>query len=399
MDIDTLLERKRDGHELTGPEIDAFVTGVVEGSVTRSQAAAFLAFVFIQGMKDDETVSLTRAMADSGERLRWRGIEGPFVDKHSTGGVGDKVSLVLAPLWAELGCRVPMISGRGLGHTGGTLDKLESIPGYRTDLQPGVLRTVLREVGCFICGQTESLAPADRTLYALRNETCTVPSIPLITASILSKKLAEGIDELVLDVKWGSGAFMNTEADARALAESLVRVGEGAGLRTRAQLTDMNEPLGHAVGNALEVEEAIACLKGEGPEDLAALTCGLIDDPRARAVLDSGAAYERFARMVRAQGGSLEVPLLGGEVSHQPVLATASGTVQRVDAYGVARAAFVLGAGRVRADQPVHPGVGVLVHKKVGEAVEAGEPLATLVHSGRGLTASQALLEGSVSVG
>lgn len=399
MDIDTLLEQKRDGAALDASDIEAFVAGVVDGSVTRAQAAAFLAFVFVRGMTDDETVALTRAMADSGERLEWRGLDGPFVDKHSTGGVGDKVSLVLAPLWAELGCRVPMISGRGLGHTGGTLDKLESIQGFRTALQPGVLRTVLREVGCFICGQTEALAPADRTLYALRNETSTVPSIPLITASILSKKLAEGIDELVLDVKWGSGAFMQTEADAKALAHSLVRVGEGAGLRTRARLTDMNQPLGHAVGNALEVEEAIACLKGEGPEDLAALTCALIGDPQARALLDSGQAYERFARMVRAQGGSLSKPLHGQGVSHEPLLAPADGVVERVDAYGVARAAFVLGAGRVRADQEIHPGVGILVHKKIGDAVVAGEPLATLVHAGRGLTASRALLESAVTVG
>jgi pyrimidine-nucleoside phosphorylase len=313
--------------------------------------------------------------------------------------VGDKVSLVLAPLWAELGACVPMISGRGLGHTGGTLDKLEAIPGFRTALQPGVLRTVLGEVGCFICGQTAALAPADRTLYALRNETCTVPSIPLITASILSKKLAEGIEELVLDVKFGSGAFMPDRPAASRLAESLVRVGEGAGLRCRSRLTDMNQPLGHTVGNALEVEEAIACLQGRGPEDLATLVCELIGHPDARAVLDSGAAWPRFERMVRAQGGDLSAPLLGGDVMEEPLLAERAGTVTRCDAYGVARAAFVLGAGRVRADQDIHPGVGVRVHHKVGARVEAGEPLATLVHAARGLTASRALLRGALVVG
>ena len=205
-----ILQAKRDGQALSGEQIRALIEGVVSGSVTRAQAAAFLAFVFNRGMTVDETVALTMAMVDSGDRLSWPDLEGPFVDKHSTGGVGDKVSLVLAPLWAELGAFVPMISGRGLGHTGGTLDKLESIPGYRTDLDPAALGGVLRRVGCFISGQTASLAPADRVLYALRNETSTVPSIPLITASILSKKLAEGIDELVLDVKWGSGAFMST---------------------------------------------------------------------------------------------------------------------------------------------------------------------------------------------
>lgn len=232
--IDTILTARRDGVRLSDAQIHAFVQGVVAGSVTRAQAAAFLAFTATRGMQDDETAALTRAMAGSGDRLSWPGLTGPFVDKHSTGGVGDKVSLVLAPLWAELGARVPMISGRGLEHTGGTLDKLEAIPGFRTDLGVGALRRTLADVGCFISGQTGELAPADRVLYALRNETCTVPSIPLITASILSKKLAEGLDRLVLDVKWGSGAFMKTEADARALADSLVRVGCAAGVETTA---------------------------------------------------------------------------------------------------------------------------------------------------------------------
>ena len=398
-DIDTILEAKRDGRALTAPQVDAFIAGVVDGRVTRAQSAALLAFIYTRGMNDGETVALTRAMAASGEQLSWHGLPGPLVDKHSTGGVGDKVSLVLAPLWAELGACVPMISGRGLGHTGGTLDKLEAIPGFRTALQPGVLRTVLGEVGCFICGQTAALAPADRTLYALRNETCTVPSIPLITASILSKKLAEGIEELVLDVKFGSGAFMGDREAASRLAESLVRVGEGAGLRCRARLTDMNQPLGHTVGNALEVEEAIACLQGRGPDDLATLVCELIGHPDARTVLDSGAAWPRFERMVRAQGGDPSAPLLGGDVIEEPLLAERAGTVTRCDAYGVARAAFVLGAGRVRADQDIHPGVGVRIHRKVGDRVEVGEPLSTLVHAGRGLTASRALLRGALVVG
>ena len=380
--IDTILETKRDGGELSRAQIDAFLRGVLSQEVTRAQAAAFLAFVYLRGMTADETVALTLAMTESGDRLTWPGLAGPIVDKHSTGGVGDKVSLVLAPLWAELGARVPMISGRGLGHTGGTLDKLEAIPGFRTDLEVPALRQILGEVGCFISGQTGELAPADRVLYALRNETSTVPSIPLITASILSKKLAEGLDRLVLDVKWGTGAFMKTKESAAALRESLVAVGNGAGVLTTGVLTDMNQPLGRAVGNAIEVEESIATLKGEGPTDLVDLVCDLIGDPRARDLLQSGAAYERWCRMVAAQGGDPSAPLHGGGCARIELLAPQDGVVSRCDAYDVGRAAFVAGAGRTRADQGVHPGVGVWVYKKVGEAVTRGEPLATLLHAG-----------------
>jgi thymidine phosphorylase len=396
--IHDVLETKRDGRELSESQIRAWIQGVVDGTVTRPQAAAFLAFVFTRGMTVEETVALTMAMVDSGDCLAWDGMDGPFVDKHSTGGVGDKVSLILAPLWAELGACVPMISGRGLGHTGGTLDKLESIPGYRTDLSTSELGDVLRSVGCFISGQTASLAPADRILYALRNETNTVPSIPLITASILSKKLAEGIDELVLDVKWGSGAFMKTHEAAAELADMLCRVGRGAGVMTRAVLTDMNQPLGRTVGNAVEVEEAVACLQGEGPGDLVSLTLDLIGDPRAKEVLASGAAYERFCRMVSAQGGDPEAPLLGGGCAERSVLSKVSGTVTAVDALGIGKAAFVLGAGRSRSDQPVHPGVGIIVHKKVGERVEVGEPLVTMRVADRGEPEAIALVEKSYSM-
>jgi len=397
--IGTVLQTKRDGGELTAAQISWVVGGIVDGTVTRAQASAFLAFVYTNGMSTEETVALTAAMADSGERMSWDGLDGPFVDKHSTGGVGDKVSLVLAPLWAELGSMVPMISGRGLGHTGGTLDKMESIPGYRTDLDTSGLRHCLKTAGCFISGQTSQLAPADRTLYALRNETSTVPSVPLITASILSKKLAEGIDELVLDVKWGSGAFMKTHAEASVLAEMLGRVGNGAGLLTRCVLTDMNQPLGRSVGNALEVQEAIACLQGEGPGDLSALVCDLIGDPRAREVLESGAAYERFCTMVESQGGDPTAPLRGGGCSEDVVTAEKSGTVTACDALGVGRAAYVLGAGRSRADAAVHHGVGVLLHKKVGEHVEASEPIATLVHAGQGLEEARACTEQAFQIG
>ncbi len=398
MKIDEILETKREGGRLEPEAIRAFVDGVVSGEVTRAQAAAFLAFAFVRGLDADETVALTLAMRDSGDVLSWPGLDGPFVDKHSTGGVGDKVSLVLAPLWAELGAKVPMISGRGLGHTGGTLDKMESIPGFRVDLDADALRRALAEAGCFINGQTGRLAPADRILYALRNETATVPSIPLITASILSKKLAEGIDELVLDVKWGTGAFMKTVENARALADSIVRVGTGAGVRTRARITDMNQPLGHAVGNAIEVEESVRCLRGEGPEDLAALVCELIDDPRARPLLDSGAAYERWCRMVRAQGGDPEAPLLGSGCEERVVEAPVAGTVTRCDAWHIARATFLLGAGRLRAEDPVHPGVGAWVHAKVGDRVEAGQPLVTLRHADRGLDEAVALVRAAYAI-
>lgn len=395
--IDQLLITKRDGRKLSRAQIDSFVTGVCDGSISRPQAAAMLAFIFVRGLDADESVALTQAMTSSGPCLNWPGIDGPFVDKHSTGGVGDKVSLVLAPLWAELGMRVPMISGRGLGHTGGTLDKLESIPGYRCDLDDASLRRVLKEVGCFISGQTAALAPADRILYALRNETQTVACIPLIVASILSKKLAEGLDSLVLDVKVGTGAFMQTERDARELAEAMVRVGNGAGVRTRALLTDMSQPLGGACGNTLEVMESVDCLQGKGPADLRALTLELCNHPDAARVLDSGAAFERFAKMARAQGGNLA--MLQADAKRWDLASESDGVVTSCDAWHVGRAAFVAGAGRLRAEDPVDPAVGVMVHKKVGDRVVRGEPLATLWHRARSVDEAKAELGRAFEVG
>jgi thymidine phosphorylase len=260
------------------------------------------------------------------------------------------------------------------------------------------LRRTLTNVGCFISGQTGELAPADRVLYALRNETCTVPSIPLITASILSKKLAEGLDRLVLDVKWGSGAFMKTRAQAAELSESLVRVGEAAGVRTSAVLTETNAPLGRTVGNALEVEEAVACLKGEPEPQLAALVCALIGDPRAAEVLASGAAYERFARMVRGQGGDPDAPLRGGGCRELVIEADRDGVLAACDALSVGRAAFRLGAGRRRAADPVHPGVGIRVHAWPGDRVVRGQPLLTLVHDDTGLDAAAALARAALRI-
>jgi pyrimidine-nucleoside phosphorylase len=397
LSIGRVLERKRDGEALSGVEITFFLDAVIAGDATHAQAAAFLAFCFTKGMSDDETVALTLAMADSGDRMHWDH-QGLVADKHSTGGVGDKVSLVLAPLWATLGAKVPMISGRGLGHTGGTLDKLEAIPGFRTDLSDHELKRVFDEVGCFISGQTAQLAPADRILYALRNETSTVPCIPLIVGSILSKKLAEGIDSLVMDVKWGTGAFMKTLPEAEELASQLVRVGTGAGLKVNAVLSDMNQPLGHAVGNAVEVEEAIQCLRGEGPEDLASLVCDLIGDPRARECLDSGAAMEKWEQMVAAQGGDLSQPLRGAGCREKVFSAGRSGRVTRCDALEIGEAAVLLGAGRERSDQSVHHGVGFWIHAKVGDMVEKGQPLATILHDGKGLEAAEAKLRSAYEV-
>lgn len=381
-------------------EIQAFVDGVVSGDVTRAQAAAWLAFVFLNGMERSEAVALTRAMTASGETLSWPGIQGPFWDKHSTGGVGDKVSLVLAPLWAALGKRVPMLSGRALGLTGGTLDKLESIPGYRTNLTPTELHEVLAEVGCFINGQTESIAPADRILYALRDETCTVESIPLITASILSKKLVEGIERLVLDVKWGSGAFMKSKDEAQALADSLVEVGCGAGVETEAHLTDMNQPLGEAVGNALEVEEAVACLSGQGPADLRELVVLLSGDgDRARAALDDGSALQKWQLMVRAQGGDPEAPLHGAGCQRYEFCAPHAGTVTQCDAGIIGHAAQKLGAGRANAGQAVDFGVGFRVRARVGQTVAAGDSLVTVFfRAEKGLEAACDALQQAISL-
>lgn len=396
--IERWLAERSQGGPQPAADIEGFVAGVVDGSVSRAQAAAWLAFVYCRGMSPDETAALTRAMTASGTVLTWPGLAGPFVDKHSTGGVGDKVSLVLAPLWASLGLRVPMISGRGLGLTGGTLDKLEAIPGFRTDLPVTRLHELLGGVGCFITGQTAELAPADRLLYALRNETGTVASVPLITASILSKKLAEGLDRLVLDVKFGSGAFMHTEAEARTLAHSLTRVGSLAGVEVVGHLTEMSQPLGCAVGNALEVAEAEACLQGGGPPDLRELVLRLADHPEAAAALDDGRAFARWRQFVSAQGGNPDLPLSGAGCEQVVLEAPEAGVVERCDAGCLGRAAFLLGAGRRRAEDPVHPGVGLEVHRKRGERVERGEPLVTVHHAELGLSAALAEVRAGVVV-
>ncbi|RMG35651.1 MAG: thymidine phosphorylase [Planctomycetota bacterium] len=382
--------RKRDGHVLSDEEIAALVSGFVEGTVSDAQMAAWAMAVYFRGMTPQETAALTQAMLDSGARLSWTAADRPLVDKHSTGGIGDKTSLVLAPLLAACGVRVPMISGRGLGPTGGTLDKLEAIPGFRTDLSLQEIRRQVRDVGCVITGATEDLVPADRRLYALRDVTGTVPSIPLITASIMSKKLAEGLDALVLDVKHGTGAFMKRLPDARKLAESLVRVGTACGVRTTALITDMNQPLGEMVGNATEVIEAVEVLRDRKhgpvrtlcealavsalrrihrespPEELQATVC---------AALDRGDAYEYFCRMVRAQGGdpTARLPL----AEPRDVNADRSGCILGIDAEQIGYALIEAGGGRKHQGQPIDHAVGFRMHVEIGDTVRAGEPLAT----------------------
>jgi pyrimidine-nucleoside phosphorylase/thymidine phosphorylase len=403
MEAQDLLYGMRTGEEQPDDAIEGFVRGVTDGTVSRPQAAAWLAWAFRRGLSDRETVALTRAMTRSGEVLAWE--EGPeIVDKHSTGGVGDKVSLPLAALWAELGSRVPMISGRGLGFTGGTLDKLESIPGYRTDLPVGRLREILRETRCFITGQTGDLAPADRVLYALRNETCTVESIPLIVGSILSKKLAAGVRRLVLDVKTGSGAFMQRLEDSLGLARALVAVARGSGQQCSAAITEMGRPLGRMCGNGLEVVESVACQRGAGPPELRALVLELAGHPGAAAVLDSGRAFERFARMVEAQGGdprALDDPrrlgLAGTE--QQLVRAQRSGFVERVDARRIGVAVFELGAGRRQAADAIDPGVGIELHVALGDPIREGEPLATLRHRNRSVPEALAHATSAFAIG
>ena len=398
MSIDKILEKKRDGKVLSSAEITAFIEGSVDGTVSRAQTAAFLAFVYNKGMTAEETVALTMAMVNSGDRLQWAW-KGSICDKHSTGGVGDKVSLVLAPLWACLGVKVPMISGRGLGHTGGTLDKLEAIPGYRTDLGIAKLRHIFDTVGCFINGQTSQLAPADKMFYALRNEVSCVPSVPLIVSSILSKKIAEGIDTLVMDVKWGSGAFMKSREQAEVLAKALYATGTGAGLTIRSVISDMNEPLGNAVGNAIEVQEAVDCLQGKGPVDLSKLVCELIGDSRAAGILASGAAFTKWCEMVSAHGGDPSAVLSYPDCHEIVIESKLKGVVEKCDALCIGQASVALGAGRVLASHPIHHGVGIVLHAKVSDRIDVGQPLATLIHAGKGIEEAKRLVAQAYVVG
>jgi pyrimidine-nucleoside phosphorylase/thymidine phosphorylase len=395
-----VIHAKRDGRPIPPADLAALVDGFTRGEVPDYQMAAFCMAVFFRGMDDAEVAALTEAMLRSGDVLDLSEIPGAKVDKHSTGGVGDKVSLALAPLAAACGVKVPMISGRGLGHTGGTLDKLEAIPGFRTDLPVDRFRALVREVGACLIGQTERLAPADRRLYALRDVTATVESIPLIAASIMSKKLAEGIDALVLDVKVGSGAFMKTVGDARALAATLAAIGRRMGKRVSALLTDMSQPLGRAVGNALEVVETVELLRGGGPPDLRLVTVELTAEmlvlagvardgaaarARVEAAIADGSGLARLEEIVRAQGGDPRALSDPERLPRAPrtwqLRAPVAGVVEAIDAEALGLAAVALGAGRARLEDRVDPAVGLVVHRRLGDPVARGEPLCT-VHEG-----------------
>ncbi|GLY71454.1 thymidine phosphorylase [Amycolatopsis taiwanensis] len=380
-----VIRAKRDGARLTGEQIDWVIDAYTRGAVAEEQMSALAMAIFLNGMDAGEIAAWTGAMIDSGDRLTLD-VPRPTVDKHSTGGVGDKITLPLAPLVATCGAAVPQLSGRGLGHTGGTLDKLESIPGWRAELSAGEIRRQLTDVGAVVCAATEGLAPADRKLYALRDVTGTVESIPLIASSIMSKKIAEGASGLVLDVKSGSGAFMKTEEQARELARTLVEIGTAHGVATTALLTDMSTPLGRAVGNAVEVAEAVEVLRGGGPPDVVELTCALAREMLAlaglstvdpAAVLASGQAYETWCRMIRAQGGDPDAPLPSPKHVHV-VTADRDGVLTALDAYAVGVAAWRLGAGRTRREDSVQHAAGILCHAKPGEAVVSGQPLLEL---------------------
>ncbi|MBM80752.1 MAG: thymidine phosphorylase [Planctomycetaceae bacterium] len=406
----TIIARKRDSHELTESQIADFINGYVDGSVSEGQMAAMAMAIFLNGMTAEETATLTRVMLETGVVLSWSD-QSPVVDKHSTGGIGDKVSLVLAPLLACCDLRVPMISGRGLGPTGGTLDKLESIAGFRCDLSIDEIRTQTDSVGCVITGATNELVPADRKLYALRDVTATVPSLPLITASIMSKKLAEGLDALVLDVKYGSGAGMKSLDDARKLAQSMVDVGKLMGLNTSAFLTNMHEPLGRMVGNTVEVNECVATLQGQGPADLRELTLGLAsdlllsigkesDENAAREglarLLDSGKAYETFAEMVQAQGGDIDAtrPL----APQTEIVAEESGYVEFIDGEKLGVAVIELGGGRKFPNDRLDHSTGVETLVNNAEKVTRGQPLFRVFAEPEQVDAIRPLLSAAVGI-
>lgn len=396
--VKILLDRKREGRELAAEDIHALIAAYTKGDVPDYQMAAFAMSVCCRGMTERETLALTEAMRDSGDCLDWSDVPRPTADKHSTGGVGDKLSLIIQPLAASCGVAVPSLTGRGLGLTGGTADKLESIPGYNASLPLADFKRVVAECGCSMTVQTAEIAPADKKLYALRDVTGTVPSIPLIVASILSKKLAEGAGSLVFDVKCGKGAFMKTQPDAEALARALVGGAKGAGRKAAALVTAMDEPLGFAVGNALEVMEAVNVLKGDGrqPADvvemsvefaarMVALAKGFdLEKARARCRenLSNGKAYQVFAGMVRLQGGDLArfeaENRDGGSAASLELKVERSGFVSEIDAERVARVAFMLGAGRAKADDAIDPAAGVLLRVAHGDRIGPGQPVATV---------------------
>jgi thymidine phosphorylase len=402
-----VIKAKRDGHTLTDAQIDWVIDAYTRGVVADEQMAALAMSILLNGMTEAEIVRWTSAMVNSGERMDFSRLSRPTVDKHSTGGVGDKITLPLVPVVAACGAAVPQLSGRGLGHTGGTLDKLESIPGWRASLSPEEMFATLEGVGGVICAAGDGLAPADRKLYALRDVTGTVEAIPLIASSIMSKKIAEGVRSLVLDVKTGSGAFMSDPAKARQLAETMVRLGNDAGVTTRALITAMDVPLGLTVGNAIEVEESVEVLAGGGPSDVVELTillaremldlAGLPDADPAQALRD-GRAMDSWRRLIQAQGGDPDAPLPVAAES-DILRADVGGLVTRLDAMSVGVAAWRLGAGRARKEDAVSAGAGIRLHVKPGDVVEAGAPLMTLLADDPGrFGAAREALTGAVVV-
>ncbi len=407
-----IIRRKRHGQALDPAEIKEFIFAASRGEVPDYQVSALLMAVYFRGMNKLETAALTDAMVRSGTQLQWPASAGPYVDKHSTGGIGDKVSLILAPMLACCGVRVPMISGRGLGPTGGTLDKLEAIPGFRTDLSIPEFRTVVEQVGCAISGATSDLAPADKRLYALRDVTATVESIPLITASILSKKLAAGLDALVLDIKWGSGAFMQQLDEARELARSLAQVGTQAGLKTVCLITDMNQPLGRMAGNAVEVQESLDTLRGEGPADLVELCIALgaevlLLSGRAETLevarqqlantLTDGRALAKFREMVIAQGGDPDAPLTIAPAQNVPARQT--GYVTAIDTAALGRAIIALGGGRLKVEDRIDFTVGLEMLVRLGDQVSTGQGLVRMFASDRGVDAALRLIASAIEIG
>ncbi|GAB1433123.1 thymidine phosphorylase [Spirochaetota bacterium] len=414
-----IIVKKRNGEELSREELAAIINGYVDGSIPDYQASAWLMAVLLRGMSFRETANLTELMLRSGSVMDLSGIAGPFVDKHSTGGVGDKTSLILAPIVAACGVKVPMMSGRALGHTGGTLDKLDSIPGYTTALDEQSFREYLAKDGFAMTGQTDSIVPADKKLYALRDVSGTVESVPLITASILSKKVAEGSEALVFDVKSGQGAFMKTLKDAEELANSLVKTGEAMGKRIIGVITDMSEPLGNKVGNFFEVEESMDCLQGRGPDDLMEVTlrlaawmlvaggaAGDVEEglEKSRQAINSGKAYELFIRNVKTQGGNTErlLKLKGNYRSKhaRELRAQKDGFIQSIDAYKIGMAGVQLGVGRNKTSDPVEPDVGFIFERKKGAKVKAGEVLCQVYgKSEASLHEAWDLVSGSVTIG
>ena len=406
-DVVDLIRTKRGGGRLTQEEIDWLIDTYTTGAIADEQMSAMAMAVFFRGMDDAELSQWTDAMIASGDRMDFSGLSRPTVDKHSTGGVGDKITLPLAPLVAACGAAVPQLSGRGLGHTGGTLDKMEAIPGWRANLTHDEMMRQLEEVGAVVCAAGSGLAPADKKLYALRDVTGTVESIPLIASSIMSKKIAEGTDALVLDVKTGSGAFMKTEEDSRELARRLVGLGKAAGVNTSALITRMDVPLGYACGNGIEVAEAIEVLAGGGPSDVVELTvalarrmveaAGLDADPEQ--VLASGSAMDVWRAMIRAQGGDPDAALPIAKHSDD-LHAPHDGVVTDIDAMSVGIAAWRLGAGRARKEDPVQAAAGVLLRVRPGDRVVTGQPLATLLTDApEAVDRARAALEGAFTLG